>query len=150
GTRLAFVYVPHGAIMDKWMPKTEGADFEFTPILKPLEPLRPYVNVISGLPQSGRFNRSPLAESHNLAERRPSETDTGPGCLCGNNRRPDRGSGDRTGHSASIDGTGDRRPFRPDRRMRSRLRLHLYEYTVVAHTHDADADGNQSAESIRA
>src|SRR5689334_7081129 len=49
GTRLAFVYVPHGAIMDRWTPKTEGADFEFTPILKPLEPLRPYLNVVSGL-----------------------------------------------------------------------------------------------------
>src|SRR5437868_2084400 len=49
GTRLAFVYVPHGAIMDRWTPKTEGADFEFSPILKPLEPLRQYVNVVSGL-----------------------------------------------------------------------------------------------------
>ena len=49
GSRLAFVYVPHGAIMDRWMPKTDGADFEFTPILKPLEPFRQYVNVISGL-----------------------------------------------------------------------------------------------------
>jgi hypothetical protein len=49
GSRLAFVYVPHGAIMDRWTPKTEGADFEFTPILKPLEPLRQYVNVVSGL-----------------------------------------------------------------------------------------------------
>src|SRR5262244_471576 len=48
-TRLAFVYVPHGAIMDKWTPKTEGADFEFTPILKPLEPFREYLNVITGL-----------------------------------------------------------------------------------------------------
>src|SRR2546425_912634 len=49
GSRLAFIYVPHGAIMDKWTPKTEGADFEFTPILKPLEPFRQYVNVVSGL-----------------------------------------------------------------------------------------------------
>src|SRR6185436_10292634 len=49
GTRLAFVYVPHGAIMDKWTPATEGRDFEFTPILKPLEPFRDYVNVVSGL-----------------------------------------------------------------------------------------------------
>jgi uncharacterized protein DUF1552 len=48
-TRLGFVYVPHGAIMDKWMPATEGAGFEFTPILKPLEPFRDYVNVVSGL-----------------------------------------------------------------------------------------------------
>jgi hypothetical protein len=49
GTRLAFVYLPHGAIMDRWTPKTEGRDFEFTPILKPLEPFRDYVNVVSGL-----------------------------------------------------------------------------------------------------
>jgi Protein of unknown function (DUF1552) len=46
--RLGFVYVPHGAIMDKWTPATEGA-FEFTPILKPLEPFRDHLNVVSGL-----------------------------------------------------------------------------------------------------
>jgi hypothetical protein len=48
-TRLGFVYVPHGAIMRDWMPATEGAGFEFTPILKPLEPYRDYVNVVSNL-----------------------------------------------------------------------------------------------------
>ncbi|HKE86333.1 MAG TPA: DUF1552 domain-containing protein [Vicinamibacterales bacterium] len=47
--RLGFVYVPHGAIMDKWTPATEGAGFEFTPILKPLEAHRDYVNVVTGL-----------------------------------------------------------------------------------------------------
>ena len=47
--RLGFVYVPHGAIMDKWTPATEGAGFEFTPILKPLEPFRDRLNVVSGL-----------------------------------------------------------------------------------------------------
>ena len=47
--RLGFVYLPHGAIMNQWTPSTEGAGFEFSPILKPLEPLRDYVNVISGL-----------------------------------------------------------------------------------------------------
>ena len=47
--RLGFVYVPHGAIMDKWTPATEGAGFELTPILKPLEPFRDRVNVVSGL-----------------------------------------------------------------------------------------------------
>jgi hypothetical protein len=48
-SRLGFVYVPHGAIMDKWTPSTEGAGFEFTPILKPLEPFRDRLNVVSGL-----------------------------------------------------------------------------------------------------
>ena len=47
--RLGFVYLPHGAIMDKWTPATEGKGFEFTPILKPLEPFREYVDVVSGL-----------------------------------------------------------------------------------------------------
>jgi hypothetical protein len=48
-TRLGFVYVPHGAVMRDWTPATEGAGFEFTPILKPLEPYRDYVNVVSNL-----------------------------------------------------------------------------------------------------
>jgi hypothetical protein len=47
--RLGFVYIPHGAIMDKWTPATVGAGFEFTPILKPLEPFRDYINIVSGL-----------------------------------------------------------------------------------------------------
>ena len=47
--RLGFVYVPHGAIMDKWTPAAVGGGFEYTPILKPLEPFRDYVNVVSGL-----------------------------------------------------------------------------------------------------
>ena len=47
--RLGFVYVPHGAIMDKWTPATEGAGFEFSPILKPLEPFRDRLNIVSGL-----------------------------------------------------------------------------------------------------
>jgi hypothetical protein len=47
--RLGFVYVPHGAIMDKWTPAAEGTGFEFTPILKPLEPFRERLNVVTGL-----------------------------------------------------------------------------------------------------
>src|SRR5580692_2667491 len=47
--RMGFVYVPHGAIMDRWTPATEGAAFEFSPILKPLEPYRDRLNVVSGL-----------------------------------------------------------------------------------------------------
>lgn len=49
--RLGFVYVPNGVIMDKWMPATEGADFQFTPTLKALEPFRERLLVLSGLAQ---------------------------------------------------------------------------------------------------
>ena len=48
-TRLTCIYVPHGAIMGKWTPATEGTGFEFTEILKPLEPFRNYLNVESDL-----------------------------------------------------------------------------------------------------
>jgi len=47
--RVGFVYVPHGVIIDEWTPKTAGADFDFTPILKPLEPFRTSVTVVSNL-----------------------------------------------------------------------------------------------------
>jgi hypothetical protein len=49
GSRLGFVYLPHGAIMDRWTPKTTGSGFEFTPILQPLEKFRDQLNVVSGL-----------------------------------------------------------------------------------------------------
>src|SRR5690349_6800344 len=47
--RLCFVYLPHGAIMDQWTPKKEGASFDLTPILQPLKPFRDRVNIITGL-----------------------------------------------------------------------------------------------------
>src|SRR5499426_2456767 len=49
--RLGFVYVPNGIIMDKWRPKGEGADFQFAPTMKPLEPFRGHLLVFSGLAQ---------------------------------------------------------------------------------------------------
>jgi hypothetical protein len=49
--RLGFIYVPHGAVMAQWTPATEGAGFEFTRILQPLEPFRERLNVVSGLGQ---------------------------------------------------------------------------------------------------
>jgi hypothetical protein len=48
-TRFAAIYVPHGATMDKWTPASEGTGFAFTEILKPLEPHRNHINVVSGL-----------------------------------------------------------------------------------------------------
>ena len=47
--RFGAVYVPHGKILDQWIPATAGRGFEFTPILKPLEPLRDHLCVVSGL-----------------------------------------------------------------------------------------------------
>src|SRR5262245_60581553 len=47
--RLCYVYVPNGMVMANWTPATTGPDFAFTPILKPLEPLREHTLVVSGL-----------------------------------------------------------------------------------------------------
>jgi hypothetical protein len=47
--RLGVVYVPNGMMMPFWTPDTEGAGFELKPIMKPLEPFRDYLRVISGL-----------------------------------------------------------------------------------------------------
>ena len=47
--RLAVIYVPNGIIMNQWTPAEVGADFQFTRILKPLEPYRADVTLISGL-----------------------------------------------------------------------------------------------------
>ncbi len=47
--RLGFVYFPHGALQDQWQPKVVGRNPDFPFILKPLEPMRDYVTVVSGL-----------------------------------------------------------------------------------------------------
>lgn len=49
GPRLGFVYVPHGAVMAHWMPDTAGTGFEFKETLKPLEPYRDRLNIVSRL-----------------------------------------------------------------------------------------------------
>src|SRR5688572_1972970 len=47
--RLGFFYFPHGAIMEKWTPAKEGKDFEVSPILEPLKPLRDHLTVVSNI-----------------------------------------------------------------------------------------------------
>ena len=47
--RMAFVYFPHGAVMDKWTPQATGAQFDLPQILKPLQPYQKYLTVVTGL-----------------------------------------------------------------------------------------------------
>src|SRR4051794_12963151 len=48
--RMAFVYVPNGAIPAAWWPAGEGgAAFTLSPTLAPLANVRKYIQVISGL-----------------------------------------------------------------------------------------------------
>jgi hypothetical protein len=48
-TRLAWMYVPHGATMYKWTPTTEGKDFQFSETLSPLEKYRDRLSIVSNL-----------------------------------------------------------------------------------------------------
>jgi hypothetical protein len=57
--RLGFVYFPHGALQDEWQPTKVGRDFEFPFIIKPLEPMREYVTVVTGLRNKGGESSSP-------------------------------------------------------------------------------------------
>jgi len=47
--RIGVVYVPNGIIMKDWLPSQTGANFPFTRILKPLEPFRQHITLVSGL-----------------------------------------------------------------------------------------------------
>jgi hypothetical protein len=47
--RFAAVFVPLGERPGYWTPSKVGRDFEFTPILKPLEPYRDWITVVSEL-----------------------------------------------------------------------------------------------------
>ncbi len=57
--RLGYVYFPHGAVMRDWTPTRSGTDFEYSPILKPLEPLHEHVTVVSNLRNKGGESTNP-------------------------------------------------------------------------------------------
>jgi len=48
-SRLACVYIAHGAVMKYWTPTTDGVGFEFPQTLKSLEPFRDRLNIISDM-----------------------------------------------------------------------------------------------------
>jgi hypothetical protein len=48
-TRFGAIYFPHGAIMPKWTPTTDGANFDLSEILQPLKPFHSRLDVISDL-----------------------------------------------------------------------------------------------------
>lgn len=47
--RLAALFFPNGVRQDLWTPTATGTEWELTPQLRPLEPIKPDVSVVSGL-----------------------------------------------------------------------------------------------------
>jgi len=49
--RMGFVYVPNGIVPKHWVPQALGSNFDMTPTMKPLEPYRNQLVVLSNLGQ---------------------------------------------------------------------------------------------------
>ncbi|MBM4074608.1 MAG: DUF1552 domain-containing protein, partial [Planctomycetes bacterium] len=62
--RMAFVFVPNGVIRPAWRPSTEGADFELSETLQPLESVKSHLNVLSGLAQRNGYDLGDGAGDH--------------------------------------------------------------------------------------
>ena len=106
--RFGFVYVPHGAIMEQWTPTTAGAGFELMPILKPLEPFRDSLVVVSNLADRAAADTNHAVRSASLADRQPSPS--GPTArTSGSARRSIRSSRSRSARTRrSRRSSGDR------------------------------------------
>jgi hypothetical protein len=59
--RIGFTYFPHGAIQARWQPKETGTAFELPQILKPFEPFKQHMTVVSGLRNKAGESPSPHA-----------------------------------------------------------------------------------------
>jgi hypothetical protein len=59
--RIGFTYFPHGAIQARWQPKETGTSFELPQILKPFEPFKQHMTVVSGLRNKAGESPSPHA-----------------------------------------------------------------------------------------
>lgn len=80
-TRFGAVYVPNGVIPGQWFPAAEGAAFEFSPTLLPLERFRDRLLVVSGLdsvppppPGERQYNNHADASTRFLTDVTPSRT----------------------------------------------------------------------------
>lgn len=78
-SRLACIYIPHGAVQANWQPTTVGRDFAFSPTLKSLEPFRDRVNIVSGLSLPIAYEGDPSAGGHHNRSSRCWITCVAPG-----------------------------------------------------------------------
>ena len=127
--RMGFIYFPHGAIMDQWTPKTEGKDFQISPILQPLEPYKKQLTIVSGLDNKpATLPPGACVESGNLAQLRFASEDAG--AIRGDHRRPTRGPTSGPGHAVSVT-RGRDRIQRRKRHLRPQLRMQLFRHHFV-------------------
>jgi len=63
-SRFGAIYIPHGSVIGKWKPKTAGSNFEITEILKPLEPYRNQLTIVSNLAHPSAYGGDGSAGVH--------------------------------------------------------------------------------------
>ena len=107
-TRLSFVYVPNGMIMNQWTPKVLGSQYELTKIMEPLAPFRDDMLVLSGLAHNTGWalegegpGEHARASATFLTAVHPKKTE-GADLRAGYLDRPDRGQGIRQTHSTGL------------------------------------------------
>ena len=47
--RFGFIYIANGVIQEQWTPSATGTAFDLPPILKPLQPFKSQINILSNL-----------------------------------------------------------------------------------------------------
>src|SRR5688572_27106886 len=82
--RVAFMYIPHGAVMDRWLPAGAGGDLALGPTMQSLDAWRGRLTVVSGLTLPAAYvGEQTAGANHTRASRcwltcSPLETGTSP------------------------------------------------------------------------
>ncbi len=162
-SRLACIEIVHGAAGSTvdgsnkhyWSPEKVGADFEFTQTLKPFEPFRDYVTVVTGTDLIPATSHSPKEEGADhfrssaayLTAAHP-EDDRGRGYLLRHFHRPDLRAEVRTGHAHPFDSALHRKSGWLGS-LRLRLCLRLRGHHQLGISDGSFADDARSAHGVR-
>ena len=141
---MGFIYFPHGAVMNRWTPASEGAIFELGDILKPLEKYKAMTTVFSNIDSQAPSARSMprrRARGCRACVRRSARSRT----AASRSTRSPRAH--RSGHAAAVARSRDGSPRRR-RILRPRLRLQLRRHDLVPFADHAAADGDRSAQAV--
>jgi hypothetical protein len=116
--------------MRQWTPAQEGRNFEFSPILKPLERYRDQLTVLTNLAKLRRERalgeHGDVDERHVSLEGQPAEAlDHG---------RSDHRAAHRSRHDVPVDGVRHRSSLEPSRQLRRRLPVLLHEHDQLGVT----------------
>ena len=154
--RLGVVTIPNGAPVEFWQPLKAGAEFEWTPTLKPLAPVREHLLVMTNLDsvgaERGRGTTHSQAASALLTGARPRRT-TGAQLELGISMDQVAANAAGVGRETQLALAGavdrGRRHRLRGGHLRRRLQLRLPEQ-LVGQPHDADAARDEPAPRLRA